>query len=545
MKLATKCLLLFGMAMFLAVGAALWITWQRVNRLVQDRPLQHAQSLAASAVSGHLQLPEHTPETIAKNIVQTMQVSDATLSWTYLPADSAPDNTLNNDDQPTADSLVLAALDKLKDNLPGGTWAWRPGDESSSPTPKLIYAIALPQPAPEGPEKTPEAEDGSEPPHATLISKGVLLVEVVDPSLSRDIVVNRIYILSAGFAAALIGLTIFGLVTSRLILAPLKTLGQYARRASSGDLNLRADVNTGDEFEQLCRMFNRMLENLKNKHDELTAANKSLDLKLGELAESNHSLDQANQVKNEFLANVSHELRTPLNSIIGFGEILRDTLPPPGDDKISQKRYRYTDNIIHSSQQLLDLITDMLDLAKIEAGRTSLNVSSVSVSDTCEGLINLMKPAAGKKGVTLRLKAEGGLPVLHTDPGKLQQILFNFLSNAVKFTPTGGEVVLSAGLLPSPFEDHTDEVRFAVRDTGPGIALDDQEKVFEKFNQLDPAVTREHGGTGLGLAISKELSQMLQGRIDLDSTPGQGAVFSITVPITLRARENVLMPELA
>ncbi len=378
----------------------------------------------------------------------------------------------------------------------------------------------------------------------------LMLVETVTLNgrgLQRDLFINKLMLTAAAIAAGLVALVVYWWSLSKLVLAPLNTLVGYANKVSDGDLHLRAEINTGDEFSELATMFNQTLESIKAQQDSLTAANKSLDLKLGELAESNEALDHANQIKSDFLANVSHELRTPLNSIMGFGEVLAESIESDRIEGQEQpelvRRRRYTQNIIISSQRLLDLINDLLDLAKIEAGRASVMVGPVSITDTCEGLVNLMKPEAEQRGVRLALRMQSGMPVVQTDAGKLQQVLFNFLSNAVKFTPKGGLVTLAASHQLTDDAESPGFLRLAVTDTGPGIAVEDHPRVFEKFNQLDPQVTREYGGTGLGLAISQELAAMLQGRINLDSKVGEGATFSLTIPVAPRARTNVLMPE--
>ena len=187
-----------------------------------------------------------------------------------------------------------------------------------------------------------------------------------------------------------------------------------------------------------------MLESLRAVQERLRSTNKTLDMKLGELAQSNIALYEANKLKGEFLANVSHELRTPLHSIIGFAEVLAEAL---GDVPADDKRNRYLANIVTSSRQLLELINDLLDLAKIEAGRIEVHTAPVSIADTCEALLGLIRPQAEKRGIELKMKLQPHLPVVQTDPGKLQQIVFNFLSNAVKFTPQRGTVTLAASII--------------------------------------------------------------------------------------------------
>ncbi len=178
---------------------------------------------------------------------------------------------------------------------------------------------------------------------------------------------------------------------------------------------------------------------------------------------------------------------------------------------------RYASNIILSSKRLLELINDLLDLAKIEAGRLEVRSAPVSVRDTSEGLAALIRPLAEKKNVALKVRLEPSLPPLVTDAGKLQQILFNLLANAVKFSPPGGVVTLAVIEDPS-----SGEIAFRVSDQGPGIEPEFHEKIFEKFIQLETSVTREHGGTGLGLTISRELAELLGGSIRVESRGPRG-----------------------
>jgi signal transduction histidine kinase len=271
-----------------------------------------------------------------------------------------------------------------------------------------------------------------------------------------------------------------------------------------------------------------MLTNLQQGEEQLRAINKSLDLKLGQLAESNLALYESNRLKSEFLANVSHELRTPLNSILGFAELLKDVTAADA------KSTRYVQNIVSSGKNLLDLINDLLDLAKIEAGRMEVRSEPLSLSDLLEGLIGIIKPLAERKSVSIVPTVARDLPILQTDPAKLQQILYNFLSNAIKFSPQSGRIDISAQ------RDGEEMVRVSVSDQGPGISPDKQQLIFEKFRQLDGSATREHGGTGLGLAISRELASLLGGNIGVQSTPGQGATFWIHLPLRIQASTQPL-----
>ncbi len=337
----------------------------------------------------------------------------------------------------------------------------------------------------------------------------------------NQLLLNRIVIVVSGLIGGALAIVVFYLITTRLILQPVRVLKNTAEKVAAGDLAIRSAISTGDEFEQLSETFNTMLTTLKNSQDQLEASNRSLDTRVGELAQSNVDLFTANRVKSEFLTNVSHELRTPLNAIIGFAELLSNSESLRGDAKLA----RYLENIQNSARQLLDLINDLLDLAKIEAGKVVLRQERINVPDVCESLINFMKPLAQKKGIEVTLTVDKDIPLVQTDPGRFGQILYNFVSNAVKFTPQDGKIKIAV--------ENADprHVRVSVSDTGPGIAPEHQAEIFEKFHQLDASVTRQHSGTGLGLAISRELATLLQGKIELVSALGKGATFSLVVPV--------------
>ena len=326
-----------------------------------------------------------------------------------------------------------------------------------------------------------------------------------------------------GTLAAMLAIIMFVMITQRLILRPMRHLRNVTDKVAEGDLSVRSSVRTGDELQRLGESFNEMLVAIGEQHAKLRQANRALDLKLSELAEANVTLFQANKVKTEFLANVSHELRTPLNSIIGFADLLGDW----EDERVQ----RYGRNIHESSKRLLNMINDLLDLAKIEAGRAEVRVEKVSVTDTCRTLLALMQPLADKKQLELTGDLTDDLPIISTDPGRLQQILYNLLSNAIKFTPVGGKVTLS-GRCHAVRRGGRDveEVALAVADTGPGIADADQPHIFEKFYQADRTLTKQTDGTGLGLAIAKELTELLGGRLTLKSSPGGGTEFTVFLP---------------
>jgi signal transduction histidine kinase len=354
---------------------------------------------------------------------------------------------------------------------------------------------------------------------------GLIDVRLPAPQSDEMLLLTRLILVLAGMLAGFLAILVFYLISQKLILAPVRELKELAEEIAAGDLSARAALETGDEFEELSDSFNNMLTQLEGSRLELETINRSLDARLGELAETNVALYEANKIKSEFLANVSHELRTPLTSIIGFADLLRDFLQSKEEPEYGRLA-RYANNIITSGRQLLDMINDLLELTRMEAGKVTLHRTRFSVLDVCEALFDFMRPIVDKKQLTLTSEVTDDLPHLHSDAGKLRQILYNLLSNAVKYTPEGGRVELTARSL-----EDGQKVELTVRDTGPGIAPEDHERIFEKFRQLDASVTREQGGTGLGLAITKELCQMLGGEIHLESQPGRGAKFIVLLPV--------------
>src|SRR5205814_170159 len=240
-----------------------------------------------------------------------------------------------------------------------------------------------------------------------------------------------------------------------------------------------------------------------------------------ELARVNMALFESNRLKSDFLSTMSHELRTPLNSIIGFSEVLLNA------ENLTEKQHRYAANIMSGGQQLLALINDVLDLAKMESGKMRLHPEPVHPAELCEQAAALFRQQADRKAIDLRVQCPPDLPAVRQDAGKLRQVLANLVSNAIKFTPEGGRVTLAAAVADG-------QLVLTVTDTGVGIAEEEQELVFDKFRQASNPLTREQGGTGLGLSIVRELAKLLGGDVALHSELGRGSTFTVTVAADLR-----------
>ncbi|MBV8535831.1 MAG: hypothetical protein JO128_09575 [Alphaproteobacteria bacterium] len=253
-----------------------------------------------------------------------------------------------------------------------------------------------------------------------------------------------------------------------------------------------------------------------------------------ELIASRNEATVANRAKSEFLANMSHELRTPLNAIIGFSDMMTAGLHGPLG---SPKYFEYIKDINHSGHHLLDMISGILDMSKIEAGKYELSTQELDVVVVAAFCVRLMLDRAAKGGVALVNQVAPGLPRVRADEPALKQILLNLLSNAIKFTRPGGTVILSA----APERDAM--MRIAVTDTGIGIAPADLAHVVEPFRQVDRTLARRYEGTGLGLAITKRLVDLHGGTLGIDSTPGKGTAVTVRLPLATPAAEGASAAE--
>lgn len=347
----------------------------------------------------------------------------------------------------------------------------------------------------------------------------------LDNEISQDAIIrNRAILITVAIITAVATMTMLYWIVRRFIVRPLAHLRDVTEEVSHGRMDVRAEVDTGDEFEELSRSFNRMLRHLMDTQIALQGANDDLDRKVDEQAQLNMKLYEMNQVKSEFLANMSHELRTPLNSIIGFSELLESS------KGMNDKQVRFASNIRNSGRALLDLINDILDLAKLEAGKMEVKPSPFRINQLIAELCEMVRNLAEKKSIKLDFNASEDLPELTQDKIKVRQILTNLISNAIKFTPEGGRINILAR------ETDGSLIELKVVDSGVGIAESDQQIVFEKFRQGpsaigEDALTREVSGTGLGLSIVKEMCIILGGRVDLESEVGKGSTFTVTIPI--------------
>ena len=286
------------------------------------------------------------------------------------------------------------------------------------------------------------------------------------------------------------------------------------------------DHHRQDDLGALADDFNRMAASLQESHAKLEqkVEERTFELQaaLEQLAEKTRELEIASKHKSEFLANMSHELRTPLNAIIGFSQVLKQDLFGP----VNAKQEEYLDDILSSADHLLSLINDILDLSKVEAGQVELEVAPFSLREALERGVVMVRERAIKNGIDLDLDVDPGVGVVEADERRIRQVVFNLLSNAVKFTPTGGRIDVSVA-------QQNGYVTVAVTDDGPGIAPEDQERIFEEFQQAEHEAPRPEG-TGLGLALSRRLVELHGGHIWVESQPGAGSTFAFTIPLKSR-----------
>jgi len=298
-------------------------------------------------------------------------------------------------------------------------------------------------------------------------------------------------------AGAIVLALILGFALSWSLVGPIQQIEARLARISSGDFSAHVDVTNRDELGTLAGNVNQMNDELRRLYGELETT-------------SRH--------KSEFLANMSHELRTPLNAILGFTQVLRAEMFGP----VNEKQAEYLDDMHSSGQHLLSLINDVLDLARVEAGQVELEIAPFSLREALESGVVMVRERAVVGGVSVELAADPEIDVIEGDERRIRQVIFNLLSNAVKFTPSGGAVHVTTA--------RTDgEIRISVADTGPGIAVEDRERIFEEFQQGEAAV-QQREGTGLGLALSKRLVELHGGRIWVDSEVGAGSLFVFTLP---------------
>ncbi|HEY3306763.1 MAG TPA: ATP-binding protein [Candidatus Binatia bacterium] len=329
------------------------------------------------------------------------------------------------------------------------------------------------------------------------------------PATRRTLVLTGVFVGSSILLA-----TLLGFVISWSFILPVREAHGFLTEVAKGNFAATINVPNRDEFGILADRMNQMSWELQTLYQSQEEASR-------ELKKLNEQLQQASRAKSEFLANMSHELRTPMNAILGFVEMLLDDIygdvPPALKEPLT--------DIQVNGKHLLNLINDVLDLSKIEAGRMELNLAEYSVQEVLDIIGSSLQSLAAEKGVEFVVGAEQGIPLALGDGKRITQCLMNLAGNALKFTREGRVEVRA--------EQRGDRLRYRVSDTGIGIPQDQLENVFGEFRQVDAAITREFGGTGLGLSITKKFVEMHEGRIWVESELGKGSTFFFEIPLRL------------
>jgi signal transduction histidine kinase len=298
-----------------------------------------------------------------------------------------------------------------------------------------------------------------------------------------------------------------GVVLSSTFVRPIQRTDARLAAIAAGDFSGHVRVSNRDELGVLAANVNRMNDELGRLYKELETV-------------SRH--------KSEFLANMSHELRTPLNAIIGFSEVLESKMA----GELNEQQLGYVQDVLEAGRHLLALINDILDLAKVEAGHMQLDLAEVSMRETLRSGLTMYGERAARAGIRLNLELDPDEIVVQADERKVRQVVFNLLSNAVKFTPEGGHIDVSAAMTNGLVE-------VAVRDSGAGIAVEDQALIFEEFQQARGAdASKRQEGTGLGLPLSRKFIEMHGGRLWVESEPGRGSSFRFTLPTRQEAERG-------
>ncbi|MCX5684608.1 MAG: HAMP domain-containing protein, partial [Planctomycetota bacterium] len=472
--------LIFGLFILLTVAACMWWPYWQIEQVVWSGEADRAQALARAYLqdfhaSRFLVADAKSPEPLRRTMVEQLQ------RFGPMRAEKEP-RRLHFEPpaqgQPQAPPAGLSPFEdaSVKTFLrhPAERRNWLPSGES------FLYAQAF------------RAENECLACHGQYKANEIIDVLALDLSAreaNKTILANHLILLAAGLLVVALSMAFFYAVFRYSVVRPIRHLKDVADRVSEGDLQVRTEIDTGNELQDLSDALNHMLDELAKTQAELHAATAARDAKLDELAKANVALFEMNQVKNKFLTTMSHELRTPLNSILGFAQILGDAPSVAADPKLQ----RYARNIQSSGRMLLELINDLLDLAKIEAGRLQVRCEKVSPQDIIEVVCGMVRPMLSETPLTFSYEVDPAVPLMMTDSTKVQQILYNLLSNAIKFTAEGevkvtvrpvsapgGEAaaVAPAGDAPAAPDVSSGSdapapdagfVAFVVSDTGPGI----------------------------------------------------------------------------
>jgi two-component system sensor histidine kinase BarA len=526
LSLAEKCRLAFGAAVVLTLAIALLIPYMWMRQLTRQILLDAGRARAETLERRHFQMHPAGETALAPldsrgNVIDPNKTD---MRWIRFTKDEKPIAGISSQQRQTIEDLRKDedAIDQIH---------FETRNKKLYTSYVRVFRATESCVGCHNPQGSAQSFGRNEP-------IGAFIVEKPAAEIKRAVLLNRVWSVFAMLIGATGAFVAFYIITQRVILSPVRQLRALVNNVAEGNLDIRSSINTRDEYEKLAEAFNHMLDGLQAAQEKLRQANRQLDDKIIELSERNIELFKANKVKGEFLSNISHEFRTPLNSIMGFAQVLRDK---PELLK-EEKGRRYAENIIAGGQRLLNMINDLLYLARAEADKVQLHIEQTTAQDIVNAVAGTFSEMTREKYIDVSVNVRDN-PSFVSDAGKIQQILENYMSNAVKFTPQCGKIELTAVLLSAESETSTkggDEktIRFSVADTGCGIAEQDREKIFQKFGQIGNPMTRQPTGTGLGLAISKELADMLAGSVGFESLPDKGSTFWLDIPLTFAKEEQ-------
>lgn len=342
-------------------------------------------------------------------------------------------------------------------------------------------------------------------------------------------IIARSMILVGILSLAVIIIIIYSLIKNDLE-KPLRELMLATDKIAEGNLDHSITITRKDELGHLGFLFNEMAQKLKESFTSLEETNQELEIRVKkrthQLEEAKEMAEEANRAKSSFLANMSHELRTPLNAIIGYSELLQEEAEDMGEEEFVEDLKK----IQSAGKHLLGLINDILDISKIEAGKMELYLETFDLQEVVNEIVVTIQPLIEKNNNVLKVICPQDLGMMTADVTKIRQIMFNLLSNASKFTDHG-EITMT---IDRYRRDETEWIFFEVKDSGIGMNLEQQAKLFNAFSQADASTTRKYGGTGLGLTITKKFTEMMGGYILVDSEEGVGTTFTIHIPTEVK-----------
>ncbi len=543
-SLERKVRFLFGLCLFALIAGSFWWYGSRTEQLVYSSSQATARHVVdAIMLQHHWKILEKDQQYASTIESLEKRLLGERYQWRFLRPDAGPEEAAHYR------RLDQAVLDYFKEESPAGPGQPLPDaagrfecrDFRTDDKAEYHYyqpirfrkdcAICHEY---RGPAGTAGAEGRQRLAEGDLMA--VVKLVMPDAATRKAINANRALLLATAIVTAFLAMLVAYAIIRFVIVKPLEHLRDVADEIRRGNTDARADIHTADEFEELGVAFNRMLRGLLDTQDEIRKANSALDGKVDELAQANLNLYETNRLKGDFLATMSHELRTPLNSIIGFSDVLGSI------ESLDAKQRRYVENIRTSGRMLLEMINDILDLAKIEAGKMEVRPAAFRPEAAISAQCDMVRPLAEKRNIQLSYEVNPLLEEVVQDQAKVQQILANLLSNAIKFTPEGGRVDVQARLA-EVMAGSPQEFLLDVIDTGVGIAAEDQQAIFEKFRQgdvfrRDDAMTREFSGTGLGLSIVRELCRLLGGDVSLESQLGRGSRFTVRLPVQLELNRD-------